>query len=106
MRVCSHGLLLALLFLCASCGGPPELVEKNEELDARIKELKQELKQIDKQLETKEGDITNDYRLTEAELLKTKAEATRVAGQLAELRDEKQSLEDRFDNYRRDFPIN
>ena len=100
------GLVFGLAFLCASCGGSQELVDRSEELDSQLADAKKKLVKIEEQLKSSDGKVSEDQRLVEAELLEAKSEASRLSGQLAGLRDEKESLENRFTKYRKDYPVN
>ena len=99
-------MLAALIPLWVSCGGPPELVEKSEQLDAEIREIESDLAAVEEQLKAGQKDVTNDYRKAELKLAELKGESARLNAELAIMRDEKQSIENRFKAYRMTYPIN
>ena len=96
--------IFATATLCASCGGPLELIEKSDQLDAEIADLEKELADVNKHLKVEQDDVSGEYRETELKIAAKKREQTRLDADLAKLRDDKQSVEARFEEYRRKHP--
>ena len=99
-------LLLALIPLCSSCGEDKEMIERNVELDAQIDRLEGELTEKKKLLRAEVRDVSEEIRQAAEKLKKMRSAASRMDADLIHLRDQKESLEMRFTNYRKAHPVN
>lgn len=101
-----YWLTFALCTLLCSCGDSPELIEESKQLDIEIAEVEQQFAEIRMQLGADVVDVNAEYEAAREQLAKQKAVASRLESELVDMRDEKESLELRFNQYRKSHPIN
>jgi len=97
---------LAVIPLFCSCGDTSELDKQNLELDAQIEGLEDELATKKKLLREDVLDVGEELDQAAAQIQALTREAARMESELVDLRDEKESLELRFSEYRKKYPIN
>ncbi|MDX1679258.1 MAG: hypothetical protein R3242_00885 [Akkermansiaceae bacterium] len=97
---------IALLPLLASCGEDPELALEYEALAAEVGEREEELSGLQKQLGAEIPPALGE-KLEKAtgKLTELSVEQSRLEAKLVALRDEKRSLEMRFNRYRQEYPV-
>lgn len=95
---------LLLITLC-SCSDTSELTKRDRQLEAQIKALQNKLDQKSELLRSDLVDVGEEIEAVNREIKVLKSDIARMEALLVELRDDKDSLELRFNHYRTTYTI-
>lgn len=98
-------LAIAATALLCSCKDDPELVKKNDALEVEIQVLEQKLIEAQERMKHQPKDVSGELLDSKRLLQQMEVEASKLEAELISLRDEKMSLEQRFAEYRKKYPI-
>jgi hypothetical protein len=99
--------LLAACFAlsCASCGDPPELVEKRERQKAEIARLRGELALVEEKLRDMPPDVSNELESAKKKSAGQAAQITTMETEINSLLAHKRALQSEFDSYRAKYQL-
>lgn len=102
--VCFPLMLLSSFFLI-SCGDDPELVKKRQEQKLEIARLEGELTILNDQLKSMPPDRSAELAEMKKKVDAQTQELARLEEEIIQLEKSKSELEDKFEQYKKNYPI-
>lgn len=90
---------------CVSCEPDPALVEKDAQQQLEISRLKDQLSELEKQIEDQTGTETNDFDQATQQSKALATELENLKQEISDLNARKQTLQNEFDSFRAKHPL-
>ena len=96
---------LCLAMACSACGDKPELVEQREKQQVEITRLRGELAVLEEKLKNMPPDVSKELAEAKKEAETQAADVAKLEAEVAALESRKRTLQNEYDDYRKQFPI-